>query len=506
MNMLFAPVAHLMGRLRLSAKFLLIAVVLILPTLYMLFMLDRTYRNQIDYSERELAGRTLAVAGFELLEATQRHRDLSSLVLAGKPEFKGVLQQTASQLNKAMGKVDQALADDPLGMKPAWTPLRAALVTQLAGKQPLKPDDHFARYTALVQQEVKWLYKLSAQSGMSLDPENDTNHLQDLFFTTLLPASENASLARGQGMLIASRNTIEQHERSQLGTFVTLLAQAAEQSITKIDQGIGKDDASHGQLVRQSQQAAAVLNDTAKYLNKNYVEAILILAEPADHLKRLNQTSAALHGFSNQLLTEFSQRVETRIQHLSALRLTVVGSALLLVVIGAYLFVGATLSIRLAVIKLKGEAQRLAAGALSTRVELDSRDELAQIAGSFNHMAESLSTLVRQIRHTVSDVADTSQRLTGNASEVSNASRRQAESTAAMAAAVQQVTVSIAHANTQAKLSAERVLATAREARAGEENMQATLLDIRQLSEQIGRLSNEVEYMKGNSNQIGRIV
>lgn len=33
-----------------------------------------------------------------------------------------------------------------------------------------------------------------------------------------------------------------------------------------------------------------------------------------------------------------------------------------------------------------------------------------------------------------------------------------------------------------------------------------TLLDIRQLSEQIGRLSSEVEQMKENSNQISRIV
>ncbi|BAK77296.1 methyl-accepting chemotaxis sensory transducer [Pseudogulbenkiania sp. NH8B] len=506
MNVLFAPVAHLMGRLRLSAKFLLIAVVLILPTIYMLFMLDRTYRTQISNSEGELAGQTLAVAGFDLLDATQRHRDLSSLVLAGKTEFAGALQQTASQLNKAIGKVDQALADDPLDMKPSWATLRTALTAQLAGGQQLKPEDNFARHTALVQQELKWLYNLASRSGMSLDPDNDTRTLQDLFFTTLLPASENAGQARGLGALIASRNTIEQPERSRLGAFASFLSQAAEQSVNKIDHGIGKDDPSHDQLARQSQQAAAVLSDTAKYLNKSYVEAVLILAEPAEHLKRLNHTNTALHGFSNQLLTEFGQRVEARIRHLSTLRLTVVGSALLLVMIGAYLFIGTMLSIRHTVIKLKDEAQRLAGGALSSRVELDSRDELAQIANSFNHMAESLSTLVREIRHTVSDVADTSQRLTGNAGEVSDASRRQAESTAAMAAAVQQVTVSIAHANAQAKLSAERVLATAREASAGEENMQTTLLDIRQLSEQIGRLSTEVEFMKGNSNQIGRIV
>ncbi|MFC3530838.1 methyl-accepting chemotaxis protein [Vogesella facilis] len=506
MNVLFVPVTLLMGRLRLSAKFLLIASVLILPTIYMLYMLDRTYRSQIGESEQELAGESLALAGFELLAASQQHRDLSALLLAGKRELAAPRQQAASRMRAAMQQIDQALAADRLGVKPGWLGVRAALDAQLQAWPQLKPEDNLARHTAVIKQQLDWLYSVASQSGMSLDPDNDTRNLQDLFFTIVLPASEHAGSARGLGALIAARNTIEQAERSRLGALASFLSQAAEQSVGRVQRGIERDDPGYAALARQSQQAAAQLGSAARFLNKNYVEAVLILTDPLDQLKLMDRTAAELHALGRLVLTEFRQRTELRIRQLSALRLTVVGTALLLVLIGGYLFVGATLSIRNAVVKLKNDAQRLADGALSTRVELGSRDELSQIANSFNHMAASLSGLVQQIRHTVSDVADTSLQLTNNAGEVSLASRKQAESTAAMAEAVQQVSSSIAQANAQARRSAERVLATAREAGAGEERMQATLLDIRQLAAQIGQLSAEVESMKQSSNQIGRIV
>ncbi|MEQ6290493.1 methyl-accepting chemotaxis protein [Vogesella sp. GCM10023246] len=506
MNVLFIPVTLLMGRLRLSAKFLLIATVLILPTIYMLYMLDRTYRSQIGYSEQELAGESLAMAGFELLAATQQHRDLSSLQLAGKTELAAQRQQAASRMRTTMQNIDLALAADHLGVKANWPSLHTALIAQLAGWQQLKPEENLARHGVLIKQQLDWLYSVASLSGMALDPDSDTRNLQDLFFNIVLPASEHASAARGLGALIAARNTIEQPERSRLGALSSFLAQAAEQGVNRIERGIAKDDPGYPQLEKQGKKLAQQLGTTARFLNKNYVEAVLILTDPLDQLKLMDRTATELHDMGGLVLAEFRQRAEARIQQLTVLRFTVVGTALLLVLIGGYLFVGATLSIRNAVVKLKNDAQRLAAGALSTRVELGSRDELSQIASSFNHMAASLSKLVQQIRHTVSDVADTSLQLTSNAGEVSLASRKQAESTAAMATAVQQVTTSIAQANSQARHSAERVLATAREAGAGEVRMQATLLDIRQLAEQIGKLSAEVESMKQSSNQIGRIV
>ena len=506
MNVLFVPVTLLMGRLRLSAKFLLIATVLILPSIYMLYMLDRTYRSQISDSEHELAGAALAQAGFALLTATQQHRDLSALQLAGKAELAAARQQAADKMRAAIQTIDQALVDDPLGVQPGWLALRPKLAAQLAGWQQRQAESNLASHTAVIKQQLDWLYSVASRSGMSLDPDSDTRTLQELFFHTVLPASEHASAARGLGALIAARNTIEQAERSRLGALAGFLLQAAEQGVNQVERGISRDDPGHAQLLKQSKLLAGQLNGAAGFLNKNYVAAVLILTDPLDQLKLMDRTAAELHAMGGLLLSEFRQRADARIRQLTVLRLTVVGTALLLVLIGGYLFVGATLSIRNAVVKLKNDAQRLADGALSTRVELGSRDELSQIANSFNHMAASLSGLVQQIRHTVADVADTSQQLTSNAGEVTQASRKQAESTAAMAAAVQQVSSSIAQANAQARHSAERVLATAREASAGEQRMQSTLLDIRQLAEQIGKLSAEVEYMKQSSNQIGRIV
>jgi signal transduction histidine kinase len=73
--------------------------------------------------------------------------------------------------------------------------------------------------------------------------------------------------------------------------------------------------------------------------------------------------------------------------------------------------------------------ERLAAGDLSARVEIRSRDELGRLAGAFNQMAGEIQDLVEEERHLAADAAALSEKLAALNSDlqVQIAERRQAE-------------------------------------------------------------------------------
>jgi len=508
MGLFFAPASRLMGRLNITAKFLLIAAVLSLPTLYMLYTLYTNYTAQIVTNRAEIEGTALAGVSFAVLDNTQLHRGLSSSLLMGKKEFADPNRVAEEKLSNGLKQFDQRLSEtgDPLNLAAAWNPLRDAIKAELSAWQQQTPADSFAKHTQLVAQELKFMDTLAANSGITLDPDSDAYYLQDLFFSTLLPATENVAQARGKGAQIASKKAIVQDERTRLGSLATLIELAAGQTLTKIEHALTKDDPSYAALNGQSQQIAAKLREDVQYLTKNFVEAAAITAEPAQHFARITQTIGALHDFSGKILTEVAQRIAVRSAKAEQLRLTAIGASVLMILLGAYLFIGATLSIRGAVVQLEEESKRLANGELNTRVQLDVRDELANVGEGFNAMAQSLSNLIQEVQQTVQSISATSDQLSGNAGDVAQASRKQAESASAMAAAVEQVTVSIAHVNEQAQLGAQRASDTAKEAVGGETLMNAVLTDIQSLSNEMSHLSGQIEQMKNNSGEIGRIV
>lgn len=80
---------------------------------------------------------------------------------------------------------------------------------------------------------------------------------------------------------------------------------------------------------------------------------------------------------------------------------SVVIAGILALILGAGLFIQITAPMR----KLQKAASSIAAGDLSQRVEVRSKDEIGQLGEAFNSMAESLARAETQRRHMIADVA-----------------------------------------------------------------------------------------------------
>ena len=116
------PGIHLLGKMKMPQKMLLIAVIFLIPVVYLLVVYERNLNAQIEFSQLELEGVRQITPLRAMIQTMQLHRGVSQLALAGNAEAKAKLGGFRDKINTAIAeqdKVDEALGSK-LGTGDAW--------------------------------------------------------------------------------------------------------------------------------------------------------------------------------------------------------------------------------------------------------------------------------------------------------------------------------------------------------------------------------------------------
>ena len=154
-------------------------------------------------------------------------------------------------------------------------------------------------------------------------------------------------------------------------------------------------------------------------------------------------------------------------------------------------------------------------GDFTRRVAVNSDDEIGQTARSFNDLMGSLQTAFRQVHDGIERVAESSHSLSTSSQQVADGSVNQSTATSAMAATVEQVTLSIAQVSDGArealKISkssgelsergGEIILHAAEEMRKIADTVRETSISIENLGEQSTKISSIVKVIKEIADQ-----
>jgi methyl-accepting chemotaxis protein-2 (aspartate sensor receptor) len=102
-----------------------------------------------------------------------------------------------------------------------------------------------------------------------------------------------------------------------------------------------------------------------------------------------------------------------------------------------------------------GYARRVAAGDLAARTRMNYTDETGQLFGALDHMADSLSDLVSNVRQAAEQIDHTSKQIRSGNSELSQRTEQQASSLEETAASVEQLTGTVRQNSDNAKTANE---------------------------------------------------
>lgn len=279
----------------------------------------------------------------------------------------------------------------------------------------------------------------------------------------------------------------------------------------------------HIQMLKDFQQIEQEYNQLTNQqieLKRQNNEAYLTLSSSkgGDIVKRFDEQAEKLAKYQIDLLEEGNQDNTKTVKN-TKMQIIILGLIAILIAIVTALFMGRLISKPVTVIA--ESATRIATGDLTVdEIQVKNKDEIGDLAHTFNHMVKNLRNLIEQVSFNSVQVAASAEQLTASAEQTTQATNQIAmsiqqvasgaeeqgqganESTQAMremATGIQQVATSTSDVS---ELAAE----TSREAINGNQSIQKVIYQMDTINEVVDRSASFVKDLGEHSNEIGNII
>ncbi|EHY78511.1 methyl-accepting chemotaxis protein [Stutzerimonas stutzeri ATCC 14405 = CCUG 16156] len=506
MKLVFAPAELLMNRLNYPSKFALIGLLVFLAFASLMWTIAGQLNRTIARAENELVATALARPLSKLVELTQQHRGVSAMLLGGNSAMADRRSTLQTNVDAAMAEMNRVLADDKRAMR-EWQDIGRGWDEIKRGVQGWSQAQSYQAHTALIGEMLNFQTLLSDAYGLTFDPEPQTYYLMTTAVSRLPFLIERLGRLRGSASAMLTKGEITDQQRTAL----IVVTEEIRSATVEMERSMEKVIAQRPELQTQLNHAVATLRERGETVDL-VVQGMLVRGDfsSTSSAQFFDMTTEAIGiGYTQMydvLLPSLDQLLQQRID--DARQMLHGNLAMLLVVLAVigYLSVGAYLSVMTSIRSLRDGSERLAAGDLTTHIDLAARDELRFVAGSFNAMAEAMRQLIGSIKSNSDHVADSARSLATASGQIHVASQCQSDAASSMAAAVEQMTVgieSIARNAGEADALANR---SGELSRQGGEIVAAVVDEISQIAISVGDSARTVAELGERSGQISAIV
>ena len=220
-------------------------------------------------------------------------------------------------------------------------------------------------------------------------------------------------------------------------------------------------------------------------------------------IQAANKSLDALTQYEMTLAKKVHNDAEARS---SFFRTIILVAIILAVLIGGTIGLMITRSISRSVAQLKDTASGLAAGNLTRRSKVDSRDELGEISICFNQVAETLNEVVNQVRFSAHNVSGAAVELRANAEQIASGSEHVAAQAATVATAGEQMAATSNDIASNCSMAVESANRASQTANNGAAIIQQTVAGMARIAVKVQDSARTVETLGEKSEQIGAII
>ncbi|WP_323924369.1 methyl-accepting chemotaxis protein [Aeromonas veronii] len=502
MKWIFNPAIRLGNQLSFKYKFLLWSCLMLLPLAYSMTNLLGRLQDDNVQANRELAGVVNLTPVPAIEQALLTHRNLMTrhayeVDPVGDDQVKAAAQAVDQSL--------QAFADTRQN-NPSFEVIQqgwAALQSE-AGK--LEVEQSNLRHDKLLT-EVRHLYKhITAASSLIQDPALGTYYMVILASERLPQLRDLLAQVRDRAATIADFGLFQAEGYSGLRFRLDLISatlQELEADLTLLYQiepayrtELGQQTDALMQLVRQGVETMEnkMMKDQLVQLSTKEVQAL------GD---KMDEAITALAGQVRQRLeADLHQRLAANQLHFWWVTAPLTASLLLYL----YLMIGAYLSLRDTVGRVRDIAARVNAQDLSQHIEIVGQDELAAISRDYNVTLETLRTLMRRVRENGVTVVE-------SATEIEARTCRSQEVIADQQGETHQVATAIKELAATSQDMAGNALQAARMTQEaqnvvgqGEDVVERTIKAIDHINREVLRTADTIGQLEQQCSQIGGVI
>ncbi|PBP47612.1 methyl-accepting chemotaxis protein [Pseudomonas syringae] len=508
MNIL-SPGIYLTNRLRFPAKFVVLAIIIVIPLIVLGLRVFNSLNASIDTVAQERVGREYLQMTTPVLRLSMLQRAASNRLLAGDASAAQDVISNRAQLETALANLADidARQGQQLETENRVQRLRESARSLMDSIKPgLSQDDVFAQWNEQLAQTLNFIYYVSATSGMVLDEDYASLFLIDLS-TIRMPREINvagqirgitAGLMTGQGLSVSMRGSLESllkielQFRAELEQSIRLLKRRSPELATRINDPI---------------TAATAAMDSFRSDLHAYIKGTEFSVQQGQSLSaRGNGVVSGLYKAQDEIQTALQDELNARYDALVLQREIVIAMCVIMGLLLLYAFCSIYRALRLTIDSLLGVTRRLGEGDLSARVTVVSKDEVADIANGLNLMAEAFASSISHMDRTSYELSDVASRLGSSIGLAKQSMNAQQAETEQVATAINEMTASVADVaqNTEgAALAADEANTASRN---GLRIMHQAHSTIQALAEEVEVSAQKVQALALHSQSIGGVI
>ncbi|MDQ1314810.1 MAG: twitching motility protein PilJ, partial [Pseudomonadota bacterium] len=416
MNIRTMSPAGLLSGLRLGKKFQILGVLALALVLVPFYEVFTTAQTGVETAKHELSGFEPAGKLLKVVKLTQEHRGLSAGALAGNEQMAADLVPKKAEVDKAVGEMDAEIGRiDNAAIRDAWGKAKQewdGLGSNVASRA-IKPGESYTEHTRIIASYLSQLDLMVDHFGLSLDSNAANYNLIQAAYNTIPRLTESLGQLRAQGTAALARAAergsagsvegaqdegLSLAERVALATALAEAQNALEGSILALNKAMNA-----APKLRQSLQAPLASADESGH------EILEMVRKEVAQSTQLTMAPSAYFGSVTGALGEQLKLSETASAALGvslkdaadALRYDqIVTSAIIvgLMILGIFLAVFVMRTITGPVGHLQSVMERLREGDTAARANLETNDEIGELARHFDEMVNEREAATERIK------------------------------------------------------------------------------------------------------------
>lgn len=393
MKRLFSPAIALMNRLSYTWKFTVLWLIYLIAITVVMHNLYESLNQVRRTSQQELEGIALIKPISMTVQLIQQHRGLSAGFLGGIKDFRAVrtaklIEATAAfYALKNLLPAHLVLGGEWRSIETVWNRLQADGVNWTV-------EENFAAHTYLIDALLNFEMAVADEYALTIDPGLDSSYLIDTAIWKLPRALERLGQVRAFGAGILGKKQLSEYQKN---TLITLIAQL-DDTLNSLSINFAKTGRFNNRTQPQLSETSKDIIDSSHKIVDLVRSDILtghFSESPKEFFKitteMIDRNYAQIYEV---LLPTARMLIHNRIERANRKIGISIGTVSLLLLAACYFFTGSYYAMKDSIQSLARSARTFAGGDLRERVNLGTKDELSQVADSFNEMADGFQALL----------------------------------------------------------------------------------------------------------------
>lgn len=470
MKTLLAPVLRVFRHLNWNIKFALVGGIALVVMSILVVLSGHSELDAWKGAQDEELGLKVFEPSLGILIQLQQHRGMSAGALGGNASMRANLEKKRLEVEEAARRFEQSIDTTPKewALKAAASAIRQQWNELRDKGLSLTGPQNFAAHTKAINDLIAFINELDNASALALDPETGTYYAIAAVTMHMPEVSERLGKLRGMVNGILAAKQIDDAQKEALASLSGELGMSWSQMRHALDFATRDNP-----TARQEYESFAAKMDAqisaARQLTRDEILSARFAIEPADWWQRITGTIDLLVSETRTaLIPGLSEQLKARAEQARNLTFLVFGASAfggLLILLGLSALYQ---NLDEGLTAIRAGTHALSAGDLTHRIKMTSSDELGKVAEDFNTMCEHVETVLKTVIGHASRVQAASSSLQATAAAVSNDAEQQSGAASAMAAAVEQMAVSLGEITHHAAATEQASAKSRSEASAGQ--------------------------------------